>query len=136
MPSKTKWTLVGVASVFITLSTAAILAIDLPQKIDPLVVTQAEAQVMHVELRSEFVAEIDKVEDEVENVENVQAVFNAYTLRMILNQEIEVLKLKIKSEKDPDRLQELKDELSAKQRYVRQLEEEERRRFTAKGDLG
>jgi ribonuclease PH len=97
--------------------------VDLPDKVDPLVHTEAEA----IEEHEIIVAQAD-------TAEQTQAGFNAYTLRALMEQEIEILKLQIEAEKDADERKALKRELESKEEFIRNLEEEERKQLMKKGD--
>jgi len=107
---------------FITVATAFTILADLPDKIDPLIHTTSEAVAEHKIILAENDAN-----------EHAQAAFNAYALRSILEQEVETLKLKVNSEDDTDEKELLREELKAKQEFIRTMEAE-RMRQLSKGD--
>ena len=107
-----------------TLATAFILFADVSEKIDPFIHTEAEAAEEH--------HAIMMVE---EDHQQTQAGFNAYTLRLLLEQEIGILILKIESEEDAVEKTLLQAELESKQEFIRQLEKEEREQMM-KGTSG
>jgi len=107
---------------FITVATAFTILADLPDKIDPLIHTTSEAVAEHKIILAENDAN-----------EHAQAAFNAYALRSILEQEVETLKLKVNSEDDADEKELLREELKAKQEFIRTMEAE-RMRQLSKGD--
>lgn len=88
---------------------------DFPEKVDPLIHTEAEAKEEHHQI---YMAS--------EQAQQTQAGFNAYTLRLLLEQEIEILKLKIETEEDPDEKKLLEAQLASKLAFIHKLELEER----------
>jgi len=95
---------------------------DFPEKLDPLIHTEAEAVEEHNQI---IMAE--------EQVQQTQAGFNAYTLKAILEQEIAILELQIEAEEDEDEKEFLEAELKHKQDFIRQLEEEARKQLLKGG---
>lgn len=114
---KQNWIL-GAAGAVAAVLTAVYLIIDLPEKVDPLIFTAVEAQAAH-----------DLMLADNQKTQNVQAAFNAYTLRQLLLQEIKLLELQIAQEEDEAEREELLDELKHKKEFVRELEDEERRQM-------
>lgn len=88
---------------------------DVPDKVDPWIHTEAEAAEEHSEI---LLAE--------EQSKQTQAGFNAYTLRLLLEQEIAILELQIEAEKDPAKKRVFEAELAAKREFILKLEQEER----------
>lgn len=108
---------------FITVATAFTILADLPEKVDPLVHTTSEAEAEHASINTQLASS-----------EQTQAGFNAYALAQILQQEVDILKLKIDAEEDEDEKELLREELKAKQAMIRQLEEEQRKQLMKKGE--
>jgi len=107
----------GIAA-FITLATAVTLLADVSDKADGLVQSEAEALADHEEI---LLAS--------EQAQQTQAGFNAYTLRLLLEQEIEILELFIEAEEDEDEKKLMEAELEAKKAFIQQLEDEEHRQM-------
>ncbi len=118
MATKKQITLGGIAAIFLTAVALITSGEDLANKVDPLVVTELEAATAHAVI----------IADAGEQ-KQTQAGFNAYTLSSLLQQEIDILKLQIEVEEDDEELALLKEELKAKQAFVRKLQEEERRQL-------
>lgn len=110
--------MISVGGVITGLTLLGLLA-DLPEKVDPLVHTEEEAESEHEHILAQ-----------ADTQEHAQAAFNAYALRSILLQEIEILELQIEAEEDRDERQKLKDELKSKLEFIRSLEAEQRRQLT------
>lgn len=106
------------AGVIITLGAAFGTLVDLPDKVDPLLQTEAEALADHEAISAEFLA-----------AEQTQAGFNAYTLNQLLQQEVKILELQIKQETDDEQRELLKEELDEKKKFIRKLKEEERKQL-------
>lgn len=104
----------SVISLVAIVSTISMFA-DVPDKVDPWIHTEAEAAEEHHAI---IMAE--------EQVQQTQAGFNAYTLRLLLEQEIEILLLQIEAEEDAAELRILEAELAAKLAFIERLELEER----------
>lgn len=114
----TKWTIGALAAGFLTFAAVVASMNDLAELADPLVITEAEAEEIHGMISEAQVAS-----------EQTQAIFNAYTLRQILLQEITILELQIENEEDEDKRAELQDQLRVKKEFIRKLEEEERKQL-------
>lgn len=107
---------------FITVATAFTILADLPDKIDPLVHTTSEAEEEHKIILAENDAS-----------EHAQAAFNAYALKSILQQELEIIELKMENEEDEGKVELLKEEYKNKAEFIRSLEAE-RMRQLSKGE--
>lgn len=109
-----------IAAVTIIISTASAISMfaDVPGKVDPWVHTETEAAEEHFT--------ITMAADEQEQT---QAGFNAYTLGLLLEQEIEILKLQLEVEKDPDERKLLEAELKIKLEFIEKLEAEKRKQM-------
>lgn len=108
----------GAISAFVVIATALGLLLDVSEKFDPWIHTEAEAAEEHNAI---ILAE--------EQVQQTQAGFNAFTLRLLLEQEIELLELQIEVEDDEEEKSSLKYQLKKKQDFIQQLEDEERRQM-------
>jgi len=119
MPTKKqKITLGSLAAIFLTAAAVISSGSDIADKVDPYIVTEAEAEEVHAVMMAEG-----------GDAKQTQAGFNAYTLSQLLEQEIAILKLQIEIESDEDELALLKAELRSKQQFIRKLQEEERRQL-------
>lgn len=116
--SITKGAIWGGIAGFITLATAITLLADVSEKADVLIQSEAEALADHEDI---LLAS--------EQVQQTQAGFNAYTLRLLLEQEIEILELQVETEDDEEAKEVLEMELNAKKTFILQLEEEERKQM-------
>lgn len=124
MSKKTTKIVLGAAA-FVFAALAAITQLtDVVETADALVVSEAEADEAHSTIRMAS-----------EQQQQTQAGFNAYTLRLLLEQEIEILELHIEFEEDEDELERLEAELEAKQSFIRKLEEEERRQMMKSANI-
>lgn len=108
----------GAISAFIVVATALSLLLDVSEKFDPWIHTESEAAEEHEAI---IMAE--------EEVQQTQAGFNAFTLRLLLEQEIEVLELQIEAEAEEDEKEVLKQKLKKKRDFIQQLEDEERKQM-------
>lgn len=113
----------SVISLVAIVSTISMFA-DVPNKVDPWIHTEAEAAEEHHAI---MMAE--------EKQQQTQAGFNAYTLRLLLEQEIEILLLQIEAEDDEAELRILEAKLAAKLEFIERLELEEREQMM-KGEPG
>lgn len=95
---------------------------DVPAKVDPWIHTEAEAKEEHHQI---LMAE--------EQTKQTQAGFNAYTLRLLLAQEISILELQIDAEEDEDEKKLLEVKLVSKYAFIEQLELEERKQMLIGG---
>jgi len=119
---KTKqWTIAALASAFLMLVAVIGGAEKVAATADPYIVTEAEAAVSH-----------NEIEEVQSDAEQTQAGFNAYTLKQILLQEVEILKLKIASETDPAAKEILQLQLQHKMEFITGLENEARRQLLKK----
>lgn len=109
--------LAGLAVAFSIVSGVSMFA-DVPGKIDPWIHTEAEA-----------VEEHHIITMAAEQQEQTQAGFNAYTLKAIMQQEIQILMLQIEVEDDVEASLLLKEELALKRSFIQRLEAEERRQL-------
>ena len=97
---------------------------DVPDKIDPWIHTEEEAKEEHRVITTA-----------AEDAQQTQAGFNAYTLKQILMQEIEILELQVDAVADPEEKEVLQLELDKKKAFILQLEEEARKQMM-KGSQG
>lgn len=118
MSKKTAGWILGGLAVVITVTTAITQVTNVAETADALIVSEAEAEEAH-----------GKITLASEQAQQTQAGFNAYTLRLLLEQEIAVLELQIEAEEDETEKELLEVELKAKQTFIRQLEDEERRQM-------
>ncbi len=114
----TKKSVLGVLGLFVLVMTAFALLSDVSSQVDPFVHTEDEAREEHAVIT--LAAEEEK---------QTQAGFNAYTLKVILMQELEILELQILAEADEEKKILLKERLASKKSFILKLEEEEQRQM-------
>lgn len=107
--------MIGIIGLLITVGTLITTMDDVSEVIDPYVFTEAEAATAH-----------DLMAANADEKQQTQAGFNAYTLRQLLQQEVEILVLRIRTETDPEKIEELRSRLKAKRDFMQRLEDEER----------
>jgi len=107
----------------VSIASAVSMFADVPNKVDPWIHTEAEAEQEHSQI---LMAE--------EQAQQTQAGFNAYTLRLLLEQEIAILELQIEAEEDEAAKKLLEAQLASKHAFIHQLEEEERKQMLKGGE--
>jgi len=119
--SKKEITVMSAVGIVIAVATAITLLGDVSETVDPYVHTTSEAEEEH-----------GVIVMAAETNENAQAVFNAYALRQILLQEIDILVLTIEATDNEEKKESLKEILKSKRGFIQSLDNEQRRQL-AKG---
>ena len=110
--------IIATVTTIIAVASAISMFADVPDKVDPWIHTESEAAEEH-----------HIITMAAEQQEQTQAGFNAYTLRLLIEQEIAILYLQIEVEQDEDELRILEAKLTAKLAFIEQLELEERKQM-------